>query len=77
MLVLTRKSGEWIRIGNDIEIAILGIHSNQVKVGIRAPASMQILRSELLTQVQPDREQADSHARVVAASLPERRPSPG
>ena len=47
MLLLSRKLDEKIVIGDDIEITVLGIRENTVKLGINAPRDMLILRSEL------------------------------
>lgn len=51
MLVLTRREGETFRLGDDIEIEILDIKPGVVRVGIRAPKSVRILRSELIEAV--------------------------
>ena len=48
MLVLTRRSGETILIGDDIEITILAVDGSQVRVGVDAPEDVKILRGELL-----------------------------
>lgn len=48
MLILTRRPGESLVIGDDIEITVISVEGNQVKVGIRAPDHIDILRSELL-----------------------------
>ena len=47
MLVLGRRAQESIIIGNDIKITILGIHGNQVRMGIAAPHDVQIDREEI------------------------------
>lgn len=47
MLVLSRKTGSAIAVGDDIEIEVLAIRGNQVKIGIRAPQAVAIVRSEL------------------------------
>ncbi|MBS4208289.1 carbon storage regulator CsrA [Bacillus sp. FJAT-50079] len=47
MLVLTRKKGESIQIGEDIEITITGIKGDQVKIGINAPKNVEIHRKEV------------------------------
>jgi carbon storage regulator len=47
MLVLGRKAGEKLCIGNNIGITVLGIHGNVVKLGIEAPRDVRVLRSEL------------------------------
>lgn len=47
MLVLRRKIGETVMIGNDIQVQVLGIEGDQVKLGFLAPKEIQILRQEL------------------------------
>lgn len=51
MLILTRKNGEAVQIGTDIEIKIIESSKNSVKIGIEAPKSILILRSELVSEV--------------------------
>ncbi|MDP2036056.1 MAG: carbon storage regulator CsrA [Ignavibacteria bacterium] len=51
MLVLTRKINEKIKFGSDITIKIISISDNQVKIGIDAPLSVQILRGEVYEKV--------------------------
>lgn len=58
MLVLTRKKGESILIGDDIEITILSSKNDQIKIGIKAPKSMEIYRKELLSQISEENMQA-------------------
>ncbi|WP_437192143.1 carbon storage regulator [Planctomicrobium sp. SH527] len=48
MLVLTRKPQQSIRIGDEIEVVVLEIQQNRVRLGFRCPKSCQIVRSELL-----------------------------
>jgi len=47
MLILTRRIGEKLLIGDDIEVVVLDVNRNQVKVGIKAPREMTVLREEL------------------------------
>lgn len=47
MLVLTRKVGEKVQLGDDIEIEVLSIQGNRIRLGIVAPADVKILRGEL------------------------------
>lgn len=48
MLILTRRPGEEIRIDKDIQLVVLGITGNQVRLGIKAPVEKVILRAELI-----------------------------
>ena len=48
MLVLTRKAGEKLMIGDDVVITILNVNGGQVSIGIDAPREINIVRSELL-----------------------------
>lgn len=54
MLVLTRKKGESIQIGNDIEITIAAIKGDQVKIGINAPKNIEIHRKEVWMEIQSE-----------------------
>ncbi len=52
MLVLTRRVGEKIRIGDDVVITLLGVRGNQYKVGIEAPKSVAVHREEIWQRIQ-------------------------
>lgn len=58
MLALTRKINESIVINNDIEISILEIKGDQVKIGISAPKSIPIYRKEIYLQIQEANKEA-------------------
>ena len=47
MLVLTRKTGEWLQIGDSIRVQVVRIGGGRVKIGIEAPKSVGVLRGEL------------------------------
>jgi carbon storage regulator len=51
MLVLTRRLGESITIGDDVKVIVVGIDGSQVKLGIEAPKSIEIYREELYERV--------------------------
>ncbi|MCL4235575.1 MAG: carbon storage regulator CsrA [Deltaproteobacteria bacterium] len=58
MLVLTRKVGESITIGDNIRIHIQEVRGNQVKIGIRAPAHVAVHREEIYLRIQEENKQA-------------------
>jgi carbon storage regulator len=58
MLVLTRKENESIMIGNDIEVKVLDLKDNQVKLGIVAPRSVAVHRREVYLAIQAENAQA-------------------
>jgi carbon storage regulator len=51
MLVLTRKPGESLYIGDDIKVTLHGIRGNQVRIGVEAPPSVRIYREEIYLQI--------------------------
>jgi carbon storage regulator len=58
MLVLTRKLQESIKIGNDIEITVLAIEGDQIKLGISAPKNIEIHRKEIFISIQEENNKA-------------------
>ncbi|KKE79671.1 carbon storage regulator CsrA [Oceanobacillus caeni] len=58
MLILTRKKNESIQIGDDIEIKVLGIEGDQVKLGIEAPKSVEIHRKEIYLDIKEQNNEA-------------------
>ena len=56
MLVLTRKSNQSIMIGDDIEVSVLAIMGEKVRIGIEAPRSVPVFRKEVYVEIQQDRE---------------------
>lgn len=58
MLALTRKVNESIMIGNDIEITILEIKGDQIKIGIAAPKSIPVYRKEIYVQIKEENKKA-------------------
>jgi carbon storage regulator len=62
MLTLTRKAGQKIRIGDDIEIVVREIRGRQVRIGISAPNGLPVYREELYQQIAADNEAGDDPA---------------
>lgn len=60
MLALTRKKGESLVINNNIEITVLEIRGDQIKIGISAPKDVPIYRKEVYLQIQKENEAAIS-----------------
>lgn len=58
MLILSRKKDESIIIGDDIEITIIGIEDDKVKLGINAPKNIDIHRKEIYLQIQEENQKA-------------------
>jgi carbon storage regulator len=68
MLVLTRKENESIMIGNDIEVRVLDLKDNQVKIGIVAPRAVAVHRREVYLAIQAENAQAASAPRLEGIS---------
>ena len=66
MLALARKVNESIMLGNDIEITLLEIKGDQVKLGISAPKSVPIYRKEIYLQIQEENRQSVQEVDVEA-----------
>lgn len=58
MLVLTRKPNQSIQIGSDIEIKILAVEGDQIKIGINAPKNVEIYRKEVYLAIQEENSRA-------------------
>lgn len=58
MLVLSRKVGERVVIGDDIELVVLSIEGDQIKLGIDAPRNVQIFRKEVYLSIQQSNREA-------------------
>ena len=62
MLILTRRVGETVVIGDDVTVTVLGVKGNQVRLGVNAPKQVAVHREEIYERIQ--REQADERAAV-------------
>lgn len=67
MLVLTRKAGESVMIGDDIEITVLSTSGDQVKIGIDAPKHVDIHRKEIYLQIGQENKSASASVTSLAA----------
>ena len=66
MLILTRKLGESITIGDDIKVTVLGIYGRQVRLGIEAPLKVVVHREEIYVKIQNENQKA---ARTIKEDL--------
>jgi carbon storage regulator len=60
MLILTRRVGETVVIGNDVDVTVLGIKGNQVRLGVKAPREISVHREEIYKRIKE--EQNESHS---------------
>ncbi len=69
MLVLTRKSNQSIMIGDEIEVSVLAIMGEKVRIGIEAPRSVPVFRKEVYVEIQQDRGAAEDDREEVDQAL--------
>jgi carbon storage regulator len=78
MLVLTRKSNQSIMIGDEIEVSVLAIMGEKVRIGIQAPRSIPVFRKEVYLEIQQEhatsgrgaREEVDAALRNIGTTQP-------
>ena len=62
MLILTRRIGETLIIGDDVNITVLGVKGNQVRLGINAPKDVSVHREEIYLRIQQEKQGTDAAA---------------
>jgi len=67
MLVLTRKSNQSIMIGDDIEVSVLAIIGEKVRIGIQAPRDIPVFRKEVYLEIQLERSDESEREQVTEA----------
>ena len=60
MLILTRRVGESLMIGDDVTVTVLGVKGNQVRIGVNAPKEIAVHREEIYERIQQEKSQQPS-----------------
>ena len=56
MLILTRRVGESLMIGDDVSVTVLGVKGNQVRIGVNAPKDVSVHREEIYMRIQSEKD---------------------
>ena len=69
MLILTRRVGETVMIGNEVTVTVLGVKGNQVRIGVNAPKDVAVHREEIYERIKREEDQESRAAAPPAARI--------
>ncbi len=58
MLILTRRVGETLMVGDEVTVTVLGVKGNQVRIGVNAPKDVEVHREEIYQRIQREKDNA-------------------
>lgn len=58
MLILTRRVGETLMVGDDVTVTVLGVKGNQVRIGVNAPKDVSVHREEIYQRIQKEKSES-------------------
>ena len=60
MLILTRRVGETLMVGDDVTVTVLGVKGNQVRIGVNAPKDVAVHREEIYDRIQKEQDPSEA-----------------
>jgi carbon storage regulator len=73
MLILTRRVGEALMIGEEVSVTVLGVKGNQVRIGVNAPKTVSVHREEIFERIKEEQtdaaERGATHGKVTLAAV--------